>query len=182
MQKIYIDFDGVTVDHLEVLMSLYNKDYNQNIKKEDIQTWNMPELHLATKSQRLAYFEDDRFFEQLQFMPYFVDAVRYLDRKGIYELHELTMGTPVNIKKKTEWLNSKIADIGVKIDIIALNSHIHRDKSCIDMTGAVLIDDKGINLITSNAEKKIVFGPEKNWNTDFNGDRMTCWSEIKKFL
>ena len=58
----------------------------------------------------------------------------------------------------------------------------HKDKSEIDMTDGIFIDDSYNNLITSNATEKICFGDVYSWNEKWNGKRLANWMDIKKHL
>lgn len=187
MQKMIIDFDGVAVDHLTPLVQLYNEDCEdkpgyKKVEVKDINTWEMAELNCIDRADRLKYFEDDRFFDRLRFNEGFKAAVCRLNSQGKYEFILATMGTPENIRKKVEWFKKNIKDTGVNFRIIALDSRKNADKSSIDMSGAIFIDDKGSNLETSNAAKKIVFGPKKSWNDEFRGIRLTDWMDIEEYL
>ena len=56
------------------------------------------------------------------------------------------------------------------------------DKSHIDMSDGIFIDDSVNNLITSNAELKICFGDEYDWNKNWNGIRCANWCDIWRLI
>ena len=57
-----------------------------------------------------------------------------------------------------------------------------KDKSEINMTDSIFIDDSYNNLITSNATEKICFGDIYLWNRKWDGIRLANWMDIKKYL
>ena len=58
----------------------------------------------------------------------------------------------------------------------------HKDKSCVDMSGGIFIDDSSNNLITSNADIKFCFGKEYPWNKDWTGIRFKRWMSVLTYI
>ncbi len=58
----------------------------------------------------------------------------------------------------------------------------YKDKSCIDMSGGILIDDEQRYLDNSNANMKVCFGDKYEWNEDWNGKRCFNWIELENYL
>ena len=52
------------------------------------------------------------------------------------------------------------------------------DKSIVDMSDGILIDDNPHNLISSNAKNKILFGRDYNYNKGFDFERLYTWSQV----
>ena len=61
---------------------------------------------------------------------------------------------------------------------IGVDINRYSDKSHIDMSGGIIIDDEINNLLTSNAPQKICFGDVCEWNKDWTGERLFNWIEV----
>lgn len=179
--KLYIDFDGVICDSITAITSLYNEDfqYYKNFKKihaYEINTYDFEECNCATKEQINHYFKTPRFFEILEFMPYAKEVIEKL--KSSYDITIVTMGNPENYIGKQLWISENLPN--TKMICIDMAKYI--DKSHIDMSDGIFIDDKSSNLYTSNAKEKILFGDEYSWNKDWTGLRLYNWIDIEEHL
>ena len=58
----------------------------------------------------------------------------------------------------------------------------YKDKSHIDMSDGIFIDDSVNNLETSNAAIKICFGDEYPWNEKWKGIRCANWHEVENYI
>lgn len=186
-KTMMIDFDGVIADSVAAAVEVYNnrcKDRAgfKKLAAHDIDTWEMEEMKCATLEERMEYFEEDEFFEKLHFMKDFEHVITSLYKTDCFDFKVITMGTPQNLTKKMDWLKSRLDTLGVKMEITGLDEYIYRDKSSIDMTGAIFMDDKASNLETSNAKAKIVFGHKKGWNEDFRGMRLLDWQDVAGYF
>lgn len=173
--------DGVIGDSITAITSLYNEDfqYYKNFKKihaYEINTYDFEECNCATKEQINHYFKTPRFFEILEFMPYVKEVIEKL--KSSYDITIVTMGNPENYIGKQLWISENLP--GTKM--ICVDMKEHNDKSHIDMSDGIFIDDMSKNLITSNAKEKILFGDKYSWNEDWEGTRLYNWVDIKNYL
>ncbi len=50
------------------------------------------------------------------------------------------------------------------------------------MSGATFIDDKYKNLVSSNAELKLCYGVEAEWNEKWKGLWVANWQEVANIL
>ena len=62
-------------------------------------------------------------------------------------------------------------------DFIGIDIGKHNDKSHIDMSDGILIDDVANNLKSSNASDKICFG-SFSWGEPWGGKRCKDWKEV----
>lgn len=179
--KLYIDFDGVIVNTIKAIVSLYDEDfkYYDNYKKidwTDINSWDFTELKATNSFYINTYFNQQRFFDTVEFMP---NAKEILE--DISKRHDITIvstGNTPNLKAKALWINQNIP----YAKFIGVNLKDYSDKSHIDMSDGFLIDDSASNLASSNAILNICFGDKYAWNDNWNGFRIYNWTDMMKFI
>ena len=94
-------------------------------------------------------------------------------------------GNAPNLKLKKMWIDKKLKlflnDTKMlnqgKVDFIGVDFKDHNDKSHIDMSDGIFVEDTYDNLLTSNAKYKIVFGEQYPWNIDNEVNHATGLSE-----
>lgn len=180
-KKIFIDYDGCLVNSIRTIVSLYDDDfqYYKDYKKIDwseIETWDFIELNCADRKYIDNYFNQPRFFRNIEWMPWAKEIVNKL--KDIYEITIVSMGYSPNLIGKEKWINENLSFC----KFIGVNFKYYNNKSCIDMSDSIFIDDSANNLITSNAELKICFGDEYEWNKDWSGIRCANWYDVWNLL
>ena len=177
IDRIMIDFDNTAYNTSKAIVDLYHDDYCEYsnykyINWRDIQTWEFSELSLAKKEVIDAYFNQRRFFRTIEPMKNF-ETVAWLLRKD-YKLTFCSHGYSPNLRQKEKF----IAHYYPNDDFIGVNLKEHKDKSCVDMSNCIFIDDTAKNLTTSNATVKILFGPDMEFNKDWNGIRCHTWADV----
>lgn len=184
--NIYIDFDGVIVNTVKAVVELYKEDYKrydgfEDIKWQDIDTWNFEELKLASKEAIDGYFNTSRLFDKLEFMSNALDTILELAKEN--KVYIVTMGEDENIRLKEKWFKRILGGKEAKnIELIGCDFKEYSDKSHIDMSGALFIDDSYNNLSTSNASWKLLFGEVHEWNRDWHGDKVKDWNEVLEYI
>lgn len=181
MKTLYIDFDCVIVNTIKRIVDLYNDDhaYYKDFIPVDwslIDTWKFEELHLEPYAVIDKYFSQPRFFRDLEWMDNAEEVLQRLSEK--YEIKVVSIGTRENLVGKQLWLlkNMPYAKfLPVRIDE-------ENDKSSIDMSDGVLIDDSITNLINSNATAVICFGDIYSWNRNWDGERCANWYDVEEYL
>lgn len=180
--KIFLDFDGVISDSITTIVRLYNEDYKDDpcyipIKPEDINTWGFKECNCATTKEMYKYFEDKRFFENIEFM---TDTTYYYIKlmAQIFDVIICSAGTRKNLRLKEEFIKK----IFPKVKFLPVNSNKYKDKSHINMTDGIFVDDSAKNLVTSNAEYKICYGKQYPWNEQWKGIRVYDWYELWTYI
>lgn len=173
--------DGVIVDSIEAIVSLYNEDfqYYKNYKEIhpcEINTYGFEECNCASKEYINLYFNQPRFFERLNFMPYAKEVIEKLKDK--YDVQIITMGFSPNSIGKQIWIHKNLPDIKT----ICIDMKRYKDKSHVDLSDGIFIDDKTNNLLTSNAANKILFGDKYSWNEDWTGTWLYNWTDVEKYL
>jgi len=186
MQKLFLDFDGTITDSIKAYCDVYNKTYS---KKEGYKTadYKLVERYDLKDECTLVNHQEDIFstknyFKELKFFPGAYQTLLKLNEK--FELIICSIGTLTNISNKSLWIKSKLPFINntILISTKLLPGGIKTDKSTINMSGGVFIDDHQENLFCSDANLKICFGRKYDWNSKWQGDRCLTWKEIENKL
>lgn len=180
-KTIYLDFDGTMVNTIKSIVGLYNEDFRYRrgfvpVNWWDVKTWDFVECEFAPLEYLDEYFNQPRFFERLEFMPWAKDVITLLQES--YTIKVVSMGNAPNLVGKKGWLKFYFPDV----EFVGIDFAAYTDKAHIDMSDGILIDDCSENLRTSNAAEKICFGEEYVWNEDWTGERLASWMDIKQRL
>lgn len=178
---LYIDLDNVVFDTISTIKQMYDEDFRlydeyKWIPTHMIRHYDFSELHYMTPEKLMSYFSSGRFFDNLQYQEAAEATIAYLSR--YYLIVFVSIGTPENLKGKREWVDAFNKLWRVNAEFIGVTKN---DKTHLDLSGGVLIDDEMKNLVNSSADINICFGTYE-WNYDYGGLRMNSWAEIKKYL
>lgn len=186
MRKIFLDFDCTIADSVKAFCNVYNLFYNEKkgfihadhskVNRYDLKD----QCHLIDHQEII--FSNEEFFKHLEFMPYAEETLERLGSK--YELIICSLGTLDNISFKSKWIKIHMPYIKnvILISGAVEKSGIKMDKSSVNMKGSIFIDDHAENLLTSNADLKICFGKEYEWNKNWTGQRCFNWKEVENLL
>jgi 5'(3')-deoxyribonucleotidase len=186
MKKLFLDFDCTIVDSVKTYCNIYNKIYEDKdgFKEADYNKVNRYDLKdqcpMAAHQEEI--FSSEEFFKHVEFMADAKEVIERLSKE--YEVIICSIGTLDNISYKSQWIKNNLGFI--KNIILICNSvekgGIRTDKSIVDMKNAIFIDDHADNLESSNAELKICFGKEYEWNRNWQGQRCFSWREVENLL
>lgn len=182
-QNLFIDFDGTIVNSIKAYCDTYIH-YYKNIPwyKEPfahlVNKWDLSDQCPLAKDHVENIFGDSYFFEVLNFMPKAYEIIKILNDK--YNIHIVTIGNTDNLAFKNRWIEKNLSFI--KNVILIKNEGIQMNKSMINMEGGIFIDDVNTNLVSTNADMKICFGKEYEWNAQWKGLRCSDWIEVYKKL
>lgn len=183
IKKVYIDLDNTVFDTLDTIIYLYNEEFRyyegfKKIEYGDVQTYDCNECNLLTKERLKEYFDRSDFYERFTEIDIIFWEVLALIVKEGWKPVFVTIGSIQNIASKKAWFKDFINEddhasfIGL-VDI--------KDKSSVDMSDGIMIDDHPDMLNSSNAAVKICFG-EYGWNKNWEGFRVKNWKEAYKIL
>ena len=180
--KLYVDIDGTTTNSIATIVNLYNQDYQyyKNFKPIDwteVTTYEFKELKCAKLEDINQLWNQSRFFNSLEFMPNALEILKILS--NYFTIIFISMGYSPNLKGKEHFLKDRMP---FDYEFIGINMKEYPDKSHIDMSGAIFIDDISNILDTSNASTKILFGDEYAWNSDWTGIRCYNWYDVLRTL
>lgn len=178
---VYLDFDGVICDTIKAIVDLYNEDFQyykkfKKINDYDINTWDFKECTCTSSEYINTYFNQTRFFRTLRFMPWAYEVIEDLRKK--YNIKIVSHGYSPNLLQKEKWINNCLPGI----EFIGVNWKTHSDKSHIDMSDGIFLDDSAKNLMTSNAKETICFGDIYSWNDWWEGKRLNNWIDVREYL
>lgn len=177
-QKIFLDFDGTIVNAVKKVVGIYNEKTGSNADWTKVNQWNFVDQCPGIEPIIGELFSSDEFYENLEF--YNENTLEIFNKlKEKYEVIICTIGCVMNVSKKSKWImdNMNHQDI-----ILLAKSDNVMDKSIIDMSGAIIIDDHEDNLFFSNAETKISFGKRAQWNENWDGKVCLNWNELEELL
>ena len=181
MNRIIIDIDNTLINTIATITNLYNDDFKwyskfKPVDWHDVKTWDFEELELASREYINHYFNQPRFFREVVFMNNAVEVIERLSQR--YEIVFCSMCYSPNGRAKDAFLK----EVFPHAKFINVNIKDYPDKSHIDMTGAIFIDDDGKNLETSNASIKICFGDILPWNESYESDRCYSWLDVENYI
>ena len=180
--NLYLDIDGVIIDTIKCIVGLYNDDFYyykdyKRIYPEDINTYDFSECMCANKDFINTYFNTKRFFDNVEFMENAQETIYMLN--NFYNITLVSHGFSPNLRAKVDWINYNLPFV----KFIGINLKESNDKSSVDMSNGIFVDDKVSNLISSNAKEKIIFGKKYPWNIEDNGyKRFETWIKLYTYL
>jgi len=181
--KLFLDVDGVIIDSIKAYCSTYNEIYKNHSKFTpaiwyECKKWDLKDVAPLVKSCN-EIFSSPLFFKYAEFININTkEVIEELCNK--YRIIICSIGTPENIAQKSLWLKENLPHI--KEYIFLVNDGCKMDKSFIDMSSSIFIDDVVSNLDSSNADYKIVFGDEYEWNKTNKYLRCYNWTDIHRLL
>ena len=184
MKKIFIDFDNVIVNSTYIVTKILNKKYNKNVEWEDVRSYDFSDKFPETnKNEILEIFNSDEFFTLAKQSIYF-NSKKVIEKfSKDFDVFILTIGTPMNIKLKIDFLKENFPFISKYIMILMDN--VKMDKSIINMRKEdTIIDDVYSNIESSSAGNRILFsygGIQTEWNEYGKYMELTnTWNEIER--
>lgn len=182
-RTLFVDYDGVIANSILAITQLYNKDFSayegfRPIDWSEIKTWDFDELELANRTYIDNYFNQPRFFETVEFMPFAKFSLEKICE--FYDIKVISIGNTPNLTLKEKWIRNNMP----YASFIGVNKELYNDKSHVNMNyvDSVFIDDLSDNLRKSNAHTKICFGTNYPWNQDWDGLRFGSWHDITDYL
>ena len=174
---IHFDLDGTCVDIIQNWLSIYNKDYDDNLTEEDIKEYG---LHPFVKKEC-----GDKIYEYLVNEGFFIKAKPELDAiELIGKLKErghdifFATKTPLNSKtafyEKCQWIDLHIPKIG-KEKVISI-----RQKGLLK--GDILIEDYEENFQNFEGLKILIDRPWNRHAKENGFVRCKNWKEVEEII
>ncbi|WBL20829.1 5' nucleotidase, NT5C type [Zunongwangia sp. HRR-M8] len=170
-QSIAIDMDGVMADVETHFLTWYNKEYSENLSREDIRGKSESNA-FPVKGIIKKYANSSHFFETAPVMDGAIHAVQKLQEN--YEIYVVSaaMEFPISLTEKRNWLQNHFPFISWKNIIFCGN------KSIINTD--FMIDDHPKNLDPFKGET-LLFEAFHNLKVK-NHSRAKNWKEVLDFF
>ena len=170
---IFVDMDDVLADTFGKHIEWYNRDYNTNLKREDILSG---EVHQNVPEERQRSVRGHAwipgFFLELEPMPHSVEVM-----EALYNKHEVYIATaatqfPNSLNEKSKWLATHFPFVTWQHQIMCGNKFI--------LKGDLLIDDRAFNLEHFDGDTLLFSQPHNAHDTSYK--RVSDWETIGNIL
>lgn len=170
MVKLFVDFDNTIVDTTEAFCKYFNdvymEDYNLgSIKGSWVKEYDFSDVISISENELIKAFKSERLFSYLRPYPYVRYALETLKKSGYFQIYLVSNCSAESAIRKLKWLDE--FDLAQYFDgTIMLNINQAYNKSLVDMTDSILIDDHHLNHSNSNAKWKFCYtgSVERNWH------------------
>lgn len=157
---LFLDFDDTICLTSKQFVKLANKKYKKEENWNNINRWDFKDLYPEITNNDIDnIFSSEDFFVDLELCENCLDVINSI--KNLANIHIATIGTDKNLKNKMKWIKENL-NIDFNFNGI-LDTGIN-DKSSVDMSGAIFIDDRTDNLRSSNANIKILYKNYHNYS------------------
>lgn len=181
--KLFLDYDMTIVNSIKTICDMYNEEYSNHVgftpaNHDLVQKWDFKDqCPLLNNCER--YFSSKEFFDRVEFIE---DNTKEVIQKHAEKFYIIicSIGTPSNIAYKSLWLEKNLPFI--KDYVMLRNKGTKMNKSIVNMSDSVFVDDVSSNLLSSNADVKILFGKEYEWNKVDIFLRIYNWTQLDKLL
>lgn len=168
--KIFVDADDTILESSKAVIELLNERYNIQPPKtfQDLKEWNYKSIYpKLTDDDVRDIYDSEEFFVRVKPNPIFEKI--FNKHKEAVSFVVVTKGTFANLDKKKKLVQNlfpSIEYIGLGFEEYDDNGEKHAfDKSCVDMSGGIQIDDR-VSCLNTNASVKILIknGISVPWN------------------
>lgn len=157
---LFLDFDDTICLTSKQFVKLANKKYKKEEDWNNINRWDFKDLYPEITNNDIDnIFSSEDFFVDLELCENCLDTINSIN--NLVNIHIATIGTDKNLKNKMKWIKENL-NIDFNFNGI-LDTGIN-DKSSVDMSGAIFIDDRTDNLRSSNANIKILYKNYHNYS------------------
>lgn len=172
-RRLYIDMDGVIVNHMEPWLDGWNQISERKIKAEDIDVWDFWEKLLPKEewSRFLSVIKKPGFFFNLKPFPGAVESI--LELKELYDVHIIS--TPVcasAASDKVDWCEDFLG-------IHVRNVHLTYEKWHYAEPGIHIIEDSAHNADRWNQEGGDALIIDTLYNQQASGRRYYGWKDME---
>ena len=167
--NLFIDFDNTIVDTTDAAVKIYNNYFNTNINSLDIENYSMEPFISLNEKERSDLFCKDSLYEILKPFDNVHNILKNLRDSNLFnKIYLVTNCSAKSIPHKIKWLKDNNFD-NLFDGKLYLDVNQGYNKSMINMSNSILIDDHRENHLTSNAKYKLSFQYDKrkqNWGPE----------------
>ena len=170
-----IDLDDTLNNLCDVWLEHYNRDYKENLKKEDIKSWNIAS-YTKIGDRIYDYLLYPNFFQSLGIQPQAKEVTEWLSQ--YFELYIVTAYHPATCYDKSKWVEKNLPHIPSRNIIFCNNKGlVHTD---------FLLDD-GLHNIEAYKKNNprgfpIVFTQPWNLNVAEHYVRADNWEDVQNIV
>ena len=174
--KLFIDFDNTIVDTTKAFCDYFNDVYLEDpslegIKSHWIKEYDLSDVVALSEDELVKGFSSERLFHYLRPYPYVRYALTTLKASGNFQIYLVSNCSAQSATRKIKWLD----DFDFRhlfTGTIFLDINEAYNKSLIDMSDSILIDDHKINHEKSNARWKFCYTDaiRRNWHPETGGE------------
>lgn len=184
MPTVFLDADDTVLESSKAVIQIINQRYAIDPPKtiSDLKEWNYTCIYPGmTQEEVEEIYKSQEFFDTIQVNPEFLTV--YETYHCDFNFVIVTKGTKENLDRKEAFFIRhfpKMRFIGIEFGD---ENNSGFDKSCVDMSMGIQIDDRVDALESTNAGCKILLknGMELEWNTPEPGNEfyiVNRWKEI----
>lgn len=161
--NIYVDCDDTILHSSEVVIDILNKRHNTTKSIDNLKDWNYRSIiPTITQDEILEIYCSDEFWDNVRVNEEFLEV--YDKLKDEVNWVVVSKGNYANLLKKQAYLEKHLKGInfyGLLID--GVNDF---NKSCIDMSDGIQIDDNIDCLLSTNSPFKVIIRNNRSvyWN------------------
>jgi 5'(3')-deoxyribonucleotidase len=177
-RNLFLDFDNCIANSLKAYCDYYKRYYGGNPDWTKVKLYNLRDQCPDVPIEQVKHiFAREYFFKVLQFMPNAYNVLQKLKDK--YTEILVSIGTFENISNKSIWVKKNMSFIKKAYFIYDENCTL--DKSMIDMSGGIIVDDCAVNLESSNADIKILFDNDFAWNANYSNYNFKTYDFVELY-
>lgn len=181
---LFVDFDSTICDTNKAFCEYYNTYYShrdgfERADHKKCAQWNFHDTCPLAKNDVNDIFGRKVLFDLLQPYKHSMEVLERLSET--YEIVIVSIGTFLNISEKSKWIKQHMPFVSEAI-LLGMDNGAVMNKSMVNMEGGIFIDDVMSNLVSTNADRKILFGKTFVWNEQWTGEHYTRWLDIEKAL
>lgn len=174
--SICIDMDGVLADINTPWLDYLNKEFDENLTREDIKDWSIHQFcKNATPKEVYRWLSQHCDFGTLEPIKDAIHGMEMLRAQG----HQLTIVTACQYGHtgKRHWLKTHLPWLDLKSQLIFAH-----DKQRV--TGDILLDDSPGNIKswTLTGRRGVIFDQPWNWKSDLKATRVLDWTDFILFI
>lgn len=163
---LLLDLDDTINCLVSHWLEVYNKEYNDNLKKEDIKGWDIGNY---TKAQDKMYIllDTPNFFKNIDIQE---DSAFFIEKLMEYfDIHIVSACSYKTYADKAEWIEKKLPFFPIRKFSAVSPKYI--------IKGDIIIDDNYDNMRNFEGLKLLYSQP---WNENIQGDfiRVRNWKEV----
>lgn len=173
MKRLLIDMDSVICDLMSEWHRRYNRDYEDNLSYERLQSWHSEHFVKPECGTKIYdYLDEPGLFLNLNPLPNSIDVLKRLN--NTYDILIVTSSRSYAYTEKEKWVEKHLPFID-KQNII----FTHR-KDLI--AGDLLFDDAPHNLEAFRSTGRIAIAMDYPYNRNVDVPRVKSWLEFESWL